>query len=342
MRLAKKIIYWVLGIAAVLAVCVLILGRGGPAKRPYVLGTTFRYMYAESLGLDWKQTYLSMFKDLNVKNVRIPAYWDVIEKTQGKYDFSALDYEVSQAQAHNAVFILAIGRRVPGWPECHIPAWTGSLSAHQRQQALMDEMKTVVMRYKDNPNLLYWQVENEPFLTAFGLCPNYSISADLDSEIRMVKKLDPNHKILVTDGGEFSVWLSAAKRGDIFGSTFYKKVYTDFFHRYITYHLPPIFYRFKEGVVRMLWPGKQIINIELQAEPWTKQGIADTSFKEQAITFPPGQMTENLKLAHESGFSVTYFWGVEYWYWAAQHGHPEFLQEAKQLFEENNNANTGN
>lgn len=342
MRRLKKIIYWVLGIAAVLAACVLILGRGGPAKKPYVLGVTFRYMYAQSLGLNWKQTYLDMFNDFHVTNVRIPAYWDVIEKTKEKYDFSDLDYQVQEAQAHKANFILAIGRRVPGWPECHVPSWANSLAEQQRQQALMDEMKQVVLRYKDNPNLTYWQVENEPFLTTFGLCPNYAVAADLDSEIAMVRKLDPNHKIMVTDGGEYSVWVAAARRGDVFGSTFYKKVYTDFFHSYITYHLPPIFYRFKEGVIHLFWPGKPIINIELQAEPWTTQGIADTSFKDQSITLPPGQMTENLNLAHESGFSVTYFWGVEYWYWAAQHGHPEFLNEAKQLFKENQNANTGN
>ncbi len=301
------------------------------ASPPYVYGVTYQYPYAQALGLDWRKTYQNIFTDLNIKYVRLPVYYDKIEPQKGEFNFSELDYEMSLAQQQNAHVILVVGRRVPGWPECHIPDWTQNYSWDQRQQYLSDEITLVVNRYKNNPALQMWQVENEPFLTRFGKCPAYDNVDYLDQEIALVRSLDPQHAILTTDSGELSVWVRAAKRGDVFGSTLYRKVYADSFHRYINYHWPPIFFRIKRGFVHLFYPNKPIINIELQAEPWTTKGMINTSFDEMAITLPPGQLTQNVQFAHDSGFGTTYLWGVEYWYWAATKGHPEFLQEAKNI-----------
>lgn len=333
LKFIKIFFYSLAGLIA--AAVIIIIGLSlteHPANPPYVYGVTFRYPYAQALGLNWKSVYISMFNDLHIKNIRIPVYWDEIEKQKGRLDFSNLDFEVGQAQANHAQIILAVGRRVPGWPECHIPSWVQNENWDQRQADLMSEITTVVNRYKDNSSLQYWQVENEPFLVKFGLCPQYDVAGYLDQEIALIKKLDPKHRIIVTDSGELSIWIRAADRADIFGSTVYRKVYSSTFHGYINYHWPSIIFRAKEGFVHLFNPGKEIINIELQGEPWTTKGIPNTSFAEQAKTFPKGALTANLNFAHQAGFSTTYFWGVEYWYWAASHGHPEFLQEAKQIF----------
>ena len=306
------------------------------AQPPYTYGVTYRFPYAEALGLDWKQTYVQMIEDLGVKHIRVPVYWNVVEKEKGKYDFASVDFQIQEAEKARAHVILAIGRRVPGWPECHIPGWAEELQMDKQQEELLKVMSATVERYKNSSALSAWQVENEPFLTQFGECPELPVAKYLDQEIAMVRTLDPSRPIVVTDSGELSIWIRAANRADIFGSTLYRKVYADSFERYINYHWPAIFFRAKEGFVRVFHKDKPIINIELQAEPWTTKGITNTSFEEQAITFGKGSLTENVEFAHRSGFDTTYFWGVEYWYWAERQGHPEFLEEARSFFHSDN------
>jgi len=44
----------------------------------------------------------------------------------------------------------------------------------------------VVLKYQNEQNIIAWQVENEPFLSTFGICPKLD-RALLDSEINLVK-----------------------------------------------------------------------------------------------------------------------------------------------------------
>ncbi|GAC1412051.1 MAG: hypothetical protein NVSMB66_0080 [Candidatus Doudnabacteria bacterium] len=328
----EKLLYILASLVVFILLAAVLISLNEKDKDPYVYGATFRYPYAQDqLALDWKKVYVSMIEDLQIKRIRIPVYWDEIEKVQGKYDFSAVDFQVQQAEKHNAKIILVVGRRVPGWPECHIPQWAQSLDITDPLQLhVMDEVQTVVNRYKNSSALINWQVENEPFLVRFGRCGTYPVAKYLDAEIAKVRQLDPAHPIIVTDSGELSLWLPAASRADIFGNTLYKKVYADRFKGYIDYHLPPIFFRAKRGVVHLFYPRKKIVNIELQGEPWVTHGIPGTPFEEQAITFPTHALRDNVQFAHDAGYSTVYLWGVEYWYWAAAHGHSEFLEEAKQ------------
>ncbi len=327
----KKVLIWLGIIIGLPLIIFLVFSQISPAAQPpYTYGVTFRYPYAQVLKLDWHDVYQRLFSELHIDHVRIPVYWDRVEKIPGHYEFGDLDYQVHIAQARGAKIILAVGRRVPGWPECYTPDWAAKLSFAEQQQHLLAEITQVVNRYKDDPALEYWQVENEPFLTSFGICPKFDVATALDQEIALVKQLDPHHKIVVTDSGELSTWVPAARRADVFGSTLYRRVYTEKLNRYINYHLPPEFFRAKMTLVHLFRRSIPIINIELQAEPWTP-GLDMTSFETQAITYPVDSLVANVNFAHQSGFSTTYLWGVEYWYWAAAHGHPEFLQEAKTL-----------
>lgn len=337
-RRTLKTIFVIGAVLGFLVLIILLLALGQPAaKAPFTLGATYRYPSAQALGLDWKKTYVAAMEDLHIKNWRIPAYWEELEKQRGQIDFSNLDFQMREAGSNGAGVILAIGRRVPGWPECHIPDWAAQENMDQQQRDLIDLMTAEVNRYKNDPALKYWQIENEPFLLQFGTCPKYPVAQYLDQEIKLVRSLDPNHQIIVTDSGELSIWIRAADRADIFGSTLYRKVYAQHFHRYIDYHWPAIIFKAKEGFVRLFNPHKPIVNIELQAEPWTTKGITNTSFEEQAITYPPGSLTDNVAFARKSGFSTSYLWGVEYWYYAAAQGHPEFLNEARQVINSVNN-----
>ncbi|MEI9966698.1 MAG: glycoside hydrolase family 2 TIM barrel-domain containing protein [Candidatus Moraniibacteriota bacterium] len=93
---------------------------------------------------------------------------------------------------------------MPRWPECHIPAWAAGDTA-MRQGALLDFMDETVRRYRDNGAVAFWQVENEPFLSQFGECPPLDVNF-LESEISLVKALDPTRPVIVTDSGELSLW----------------------------------------------------------------------------------------------------------------------------------------
>ena len=91
-------------------------------------GATFSIKYAQSLGLEPSEVIKAVTEELNLKYLRVPLYWDLIEPEQDKFDFKLFDELIKQAKANDIQVILAIGRKLPRWPECHQPAWTQSLN----------------------------------------------------------------------------------------------------------------------------------------------------------------------------------------------------------------------
>ena len=297
------------------------------------LGVTFSYRYASDIGLDWKKAYLATLDDLKVRKIRIPIYWDLVEKKPGQYDFSAVDWQLAQAQARKAQIILVVGQKVPRWPECAIPQWA-NVDNNQRKTSLLNFIKVAVERYRNNhPEIKYWQVENEPFLH-FGICPQPDAHL-LDSEVAEVHRLDPQREVIVTDSGELGRWLPAAKRGDIFGTTMYRTVYKKGFG-YYTYPLGPRFFRFKYGLIKWLVGQPRAIVAELQAEPWVSGYTTNVPLSQQFKSMNVKKLDENVKYARQVGFPDIYLWGVEWWYWLkVEKNHPELWQEAKKLFNSN-------
>lgn len=154
----------------------------GPEPREDVkFGVTFSQKFATDMGLDWQETYLAMLDDLGVKKLRLPVYWDLVERSKDNYDFNDLDWQLAQAEQRNVEVILAMGQRVPRWPECHIPDWIES--DDQRKGELLEFIDIVVKRYQDNNAVKIWQVENEPFLPFFGVCPEFDEKL-LEEEIK--------------------------------------------------------------------------------------------------------------------------------------------------------------
>jgi hypothetical protein len=94
-------------------------------------GITFSSRYASQMSLNWRETYLNIIGDLGAKNLRLVAYWDEIEKTQDSYDFTNIKWQVEEAQKRNLNVILAIGRKVPRYPECFEPTWWKELPSDQ-------------------------------------------------------------------------------------------------------------------------------------------------------------------------------------------------------------------
>lgn len=326
----KKYLKILVAIAVLVGILWLISLNAGPKPKKFEYGVTFSAAQAQSLGLDWKQVYGAALDDLNLKLFRIPVYWDQVEPQRGEYHFEDLDYQIKLAAEHNAKVVLTVGIKAPRWPECHQPEWVKGLNATDlKDNALLSYIETTVMRYYDNPAVSQWQVENEPFLQ-FGQCPKMDKTL-LDKEIELVKKLDPSRPILISDSGELTSWLQAGSRGDVFGTTLYRFVFSDVFKRYWVNYIPFWFYRVKGGFLRLFNPGKQIVIIELQAEPWTKKGILGTPIDEQFKTMSMGKFESILGVAKATGYSPQYLWGVEWWYWMKTQNHHEFWDKVKMV-----------
>ena len=292
-------------------------------------GVAFSKPFATEMGLDWRETYLTVLDDLKVKRMRLPIYWQDIEVEPGKYDFSDYDWMIEEAKKRDAQLILVIGRKLPRWPECHAPFWADKLSEQEKQEKILAVMSKEVERYKDIENLYLWQVDNEPFLP-FGKC-TISNADFLDREVATVRQADRNHKIMVTDSGELSIWVQAAKRADIFGTTMYRVVFKKPVN-YFKYPLPPKFFWLKANIVHFFYPGKPIIVSELQAEPWGPKLIYNLSLEEQEKSMSLAQFHENIEYAKQVGFPENYLWGAEWWYWLkTKHQKPEFWEAAKEV-----------
>ena len=301
----------------------------GPSPREDVsFGVTFSSRAARDLGLDPQEVLTASFKDLGVKKVRIPVYWDSVETVQGVYDYADIDWQLTEAKRYQAEVILAIGQKVPRWPECFIPSWAKDDDA-LRKERLVDFVAHTIDRYRSHSEIVMWQIENEPFLK-FGECP--TIDPDLlDAEIVAAKKTDASRPILTTDSGELSLWIQAASRGDVFGTTLYRRIKKG--DTYVTYPIGPNFFRFKEQLVRLFTQQKNFIVIELQAEPWANGSFRDVPLSEQWQTMDEKKFAENVYYARQVGFSDVYLWGVEWWYWLKMsQNHPELWDAARKVF----------
>ncbi|MEK7663987.1 MAG: glycoside hydrolase family 2 TIM barrel-domain containing protein [Patescibacteria group bacterium] len=298
-------------------------------------GISFSQMQAENLGLAWKKTYLAVLDDLGVKNIKLHTQWDWVEGKRDKFYFNDIDWQIERAKEHGVNIIYVVGMKTGRWPECHLPQWASLLSKQEQQEELLQYIKEVVLRYKNQNSIVYWQVENEP-LFKFGECPWYDRDF-LKKEVQLVKSIDPTRKVIVSDSGELSTWIRSASIGDVLGVTIYRKVWTriaDGYGFYWTSIFPPISYFKKAELFSKLY-NKKVICVELQAEPWTLKPFFDVPLSEQQKTMNLEQFRKNIDFAKKTGLDEFYFWGTEWWYWLKEkHNKPEIWDEARKLFQD--------
>ena len=327
--LLKYILWSLLGLGLIF-IAYFFIGFANQAKN-MTWGVNFSVKQTEFLELNSRETYSAILNDLGAKNIKISVYWDLIEKEKGVYDFDELDWQIAEAGKNNTSIILAIGMRVPRWPECHLPTWARDLSKTEQQTEILNMLQTLVLKYKDSSVLSMWQVENEAFLK-FGACP-WSDDDFLRREVAFVRLNDPNHKIIVTDSGELSLWIKASQvGGDIVGVTTYKKVWQEQLHMYVSYLFPSVYYNRRADIVKNVFKQK-VIGVELQAEPWCANSIMNSSLEEQEKTMNLKQFKNNVEFAKNTGIDTFYFWGAEWWYYMkTKYNNSDIWDEAKKLF----------
>ena len=339
-RFYLKLIWRIsLGLLGVLAVFVLaayfLFGRGGEAPS-IEWGSSFDASYAESLGLDWKKTYLSLLDEVGVDYLRLVAFWNVLEPQDGRFDFSTLDFQMIEAQNRGVGVTLAVGRRLPRWPECHIPDWAAELSEEEQQGQALEFITAVVNRYRESPHLEYWQLENEPFVGFFGECSKLDRDF-LQTEIDNMAYLDPSHPVLLTDSGEISTWFPISGLGENLGISMYRMIYDASYTKlYISYRpfFPQWYYRAKANFYKKIGRLRTVFVSELQAEPWGSRPLTEMSLEEQYLSLSPDQLRHNIAFGRSTGFDRIYLWGAEWWFYAREKlGVPDFVEIAKELWQ---------
>jgi hypothetical protein len=308
------------------------------SSKPLVLGTTFSARYARDLGLDPRQTMDALLDDVGVRQFRLVSYWDDMEPQPGTYDFSQLDWQFKDAEAHGAKITLSLGLRQPRYPECHMPSWAASESESQWQPQLEAFMTQVINRYKNSPSLDSYQVENEFFLKGFGQCETIPGALDrsrLVSEYNLVKKLDPVHTVIVNRSNNALGMPVGQPQPDEFGISIYKRVWDGTLtHRYLEYPFPAWYYAFIAGTTKII-TGKDTIIHELQAEAWPPHGVSiqNTSLDEQNKSFNAQRFQDRVQFGKATGMRTIDLWGGEYWYYRKVILHDNSVWDvAKQTF----------
>jgi len=332
--------------------------HGIPA--PVQVGISFSPQRAAYLRLDYKTAFRRL-EALHFRVIRLSTYWDQVDRE----GYEQLDWLMSEARKSHQPIALTVGMKALGWPEFFIPASAMPVNGLKQGQdvasdtsfrdAALSFVTATVLRYRDNPALVAWQVENEPFNRA-GPQRLWIDAEFLRDEITSVRQLDGHHRPVIVNafshfnlvfdqasarqGFDFRQWLgfdadsaerdglSVLDRGDVLGLDVYTAIGYQFLGRDHMSHAdgdwPDRLTRVRDLARKQ---GKQAWITEAQAEPWESSDLNYASPKSTSPQAIRG-IFENLK---DAGFTTVLFWGSEYWLWRADHGDTRWIETIKTI-----------
>jgi len=297
-------------------------------NRQEQIGVSFSQVQAERYGSDWQKNFTSLMDELGFRHIRIAAYWDRLEPQPDVYDFSQTDYLVNEASKRGAKLTMVIGQKSLRVPECYYPAWLDKTNSEAVHAESLKMLEAVVNRYKNNPTIEKWQLENEFLLKSFGDCPAQNLnSKDYQAEYNLVKSLDSSRPIVITQSNQngFPVRLPY---GNIFGFSMYRWVWSPF--GYFRYPQTGLYFWWKAAIIN-LYTRSEIKIHELQAEAWGKVGNENLNPQEAFATMNPKILYENIEYARQSQIREIDLWGSEWWYWLKENGHPGMWEAVKTI-----------
>lgn len=298
-----------------------------PVKNPN-FGVSFSKERSEEFGLDWKGNFTALLDDMQLKHFRLMSYWSAHEKERGQFDFTDLDWQINEAAKRGAKVDIVLGLRQPRWPECWEPEWATKLSGNEWKQAIYAYMEVVIKRYKDNPTVANWQLENEAVNNWFGKCgPPDRVR--LQEEYNLVKSWDPNRHIRMSLSDQHGLPVNGPIP-DEFGFSVYRTVWNTFspWHFYITYPTPIWYHRARAMVIDWMHH-KPVFIHELQLEPWGPRDTKELSREEQDKSMSVEQIGKSIKFARQIGAPDIDLWGGEWWYWRKVNGDPTIWNAVK-------------
>jgi hypothetical protein len=257
--------------------------------------------------LDW------LIASAGFRRFRLMSYWDEHEKEQGVLDFRELDWQIERIAASGGKITLCLGARQPRWPENHWPEWAWQASKAGRTRALLRYIEAVINRYKDNPAIVSYQLENEALLRSFGRRPEVDRQR-LRQEFKLVKQLDPARPVIMTTSTSWGIPMRRPIP-NVVGFSYYHIYYDNLGQRYkkagghYTY-----LHRLRQKLIRLLLRRETFIH-ELQLEPWAPKAIWEVSVEEQDKSMGPAQIARSVRLARRTKLYPIDLWGGEWWYW---------------------------
>ncbi|MBL8121988.1 hypothetical protein JNM87_04545 [Candidatus Saccharibacteria bacterium] len=281
---------------------------------PKKYGVSFSLKQCRNFGIDPDDCLKWLLKK-GWRRFRLMSYWDEHERSRGVYDFTALDEQIRHITNKSGIITLCLGVKQPRWPEYHWPSWTKDLSDREKSEALLQFVETVVERYKHEPAILSYQLENEALLKGFGR----DIHIDrgrLRLEYELVRRLDPEKPVLMSTSNGWGVPL---RRPLPWGVGF--SLYT-IMHNKGAYHRTiqrPWLHRLRAWYIRTVL-GKPVFIHELQCEPWGPDAIWKMSTNEQSRSMSTEQIKHNIAWAKQIRAYPIDIWGAEWWSWRWQQG----------------------
>ena len=332
----------------------------GPAQ----VGTSFSPLHATYLGLDWQESYRRL-EALHFKVIRLSAYWNQVD-AEG---YGQLDWLLGESAASGQPVVLSVGMKGEGWPEYYIP-WAltpttadgGDVSSDPNLRAgVIDFLQATVARYRANPALVAWQVENEP-LNPAGPHRWYIGQDLLAREVTAVKGADATRPVIVSAFGHFNMLFDTASnrsgfslggllgfesataesqslgllgRRDILGLDVYTEIGYSILGQGGVSHAGSD-WAAKAGHWRGVASsqGKRAWVTEAQAEPW-EASIASYADPKSTLAGGIGSRFDSIRA---EGFGTILLWGSEYWLWRADNGDPSWLDAVRGILAENAGA----
>lgn len=315
----------------------LLLASGEAGAEPVKIGTTFSGRQCVYFRLNPQRTLNEVLKT-RFDLIRLAAYWDEVEPQDGVYDFSGLDRQIAEAGSKQTPIVLTVGMKAPRWPEYFIPPWV----LHQirlRESAdvakspllrgrTLKFIETVVMRYRDDPAIRYWQVENEPMDRVgagyWWIGPDF-----VKQEVELVRKLDTRDRPIMLTTVTYPNPLLRGFMGlflrhdsideslalcDILGVNVYPVVgHRWFMKKSYFWTSAEERQKYLTGVMKRAERAKKTVWVtELQAEPWEPDALVYTE-RDVPPTANPAHLQQNVEEVRALGIDTILLWGAEYW-----------------------------
>lgn len=104
------------------------LQKKGSTKELIVDGKPFLVLGGElgnstASSLEYMRPFWTKFKAMNLNTIFVPAYWDLIEPEEGKFDFDLLDSVINSSRKNNLKVILLWFGSWKNSMSCYAPAW---------------------------------------------------------------------------------------------------------------------------------------------------------------------------------------------------------------------------
>lgn len=329
-------------------------GAGGDVR--VRVGTTFSQVQCGYLGLDQEKTYLEI-TGMGFTVIRLGAYWKQIEKRADVFDFAELDWQIKKARQRRIPVVLTVGMKAPRWPEFFIPEWVmrdvylkfgaDASSSDYLKERTLKFITAVICRYRDDPAIRWWQVENEP-LNRSGP-KNWWIHRDfLKKEIDLVKRLDPMKRPVIVNIATYPNTLvrffsqlnisndpeaEAIELSDILAVNVYPVVGQQFWRLKLCFWTRPgQRRRYLQRIIQAArQENKSVWATELQAEPWEPGQLVHVG-KKQPVTCLPETFRQSFEEMVSLGVDTILLWGVEYWIFRERrHNDDNWLEQGQEI-----------